>query len=48
VARIEALSNWLGIASWSERTKQALTGAVRDPERLAILAICSPEFLVNA
>lgn len=47
-ARIEALSNWLGIASWSERTKQALTGAVRDPERLAILAICSPEFLVNA
>ena len=48
VARIEALSNWLGISSWSERTKQALTGAVRDPERLAILAICSPEFLVNA
>lgn len=47
-ARIEGLSNWLGIASWSERTKQALNGAIRDPQRLAVLAICSPEYLVNA
>jgi len=47
-ARIEALANWLGIASWSERTKQALNGAIRDPQRLAVLAICSPEYLVNA
>ena len=47
-ARIEGLSNWLGIASWSDRTKQALNGALRDPQRLAVLAICSPEYLVNA
>ena len=47
-ARIEGLSNWLGIASWSDRTKQALNGAIRDPQRLAVLAICSPEYLVNA
>jgi uncharacterized protein (DUF1800 family) len=47
-ARIEGLSNWLGVAGWSERTKQALSGAVRDPQRLAVLAICSPEYLVNA
>ena len=47
-ARIEALSNWLGVASWSDRTKQALSGALRDPQRLAVLGICSPEYLVNA
>jgi uncharacterized protein (DUF1800 family) len=47
-ARIDALANWLGVAAWSERTKQALNGAIRDPQRLAVLGICSPEFLVNA
>jgi uncharacterized protein (DUF1800 family) len=47
-ARIEGLANWLGVASWSERTKQALNGAIRDPQRLAVLGICSPEYLVNA
>lgn len=47
-SRIEGLANWLGVSSWSERTKQALSGAIRDPERLAILAVCSPEYMVNA
>lgn len=47
-SRIEVLADWLGVATWSERTKQALTGAVRDPQRLAVLGICSPEYLVNA
>ena len=47
-ARIDALANWLGVAAWSERTKQALNGAIRDPQRLAVLGICSPEYLVNA
>ena len=47
-ARIEGLANWLGIAAFSDRTVNALSGAIRDPERLAVLAVCSPEFLVNA
>jgi len=47
-ARLEGLANWLGVASWSERTRQALNGAIRDPQRLAVLGICSPEYLVNA
>lgn len=47
-SRIEGLANWLGVSSWSERTKQALSGAIRDPERLATLAVCSPEYMVNA
>ncbi len=46
--RIEALADWLGVAEWSDRTKVALDGALRDPARLAALAICSPEYLVNA
>ena len=47
-SRIDALSNWLGVAAWSERTKRALSGALRDPQRLAVLGMCSPEYLVNA
>lgn len=47
-SRIEGLANWLGVSTWSERTRQAFSGALRDPERLAILAVCSPEYLVNA
>ena len=47
-SRIEGLANWLGVSSWSERTRQAFSGALRDPERLAVLAVCSPEYLVNA
>jgi uncharacterized protein (DUF1800 family) len=47
-ARIDGLANWLGVAEWSSRTKMALTGAVNDPERLALLALCSPEYVVSA
>lgn len=46
--RIEALANWLGISEFSSRTKLALSGAIRDPERLFLLAICSPEYVVSA
>ncbi|MBU3716108.1 MAG: DUF1800 domain-containing protein [Candidatus Nanopelagicaceae bacterium] len=47
-ARVDGLANWLGISSWSERTKLAFSGAIKDPQRLAVLAVCSPEYLVNA
>ena len=46
--RIDALADWLGVAEWSDRTRAAFDGALRDPARLAALAICSPEYLVNA
>lgn len=46
--RIEALANWLGVWKWSDRTSIALRGAIRDPQRLAMLGICSPEYVVSA
>lgn len=46
--RIEALSNWLGVAEWSSRTSLALRGAINDPERMTLLALCSPEYVVSA
>lgn len=47
-ARIDGLADWLGIVEWSSRTKMALNGAIRDPARLALLALCSPEYVVSA
>jgi uncharacterized protein (DUF1800 family) len=46
--RIDFIADWLGIPEWSDRTRMALQGAIRDVQRLALLAICSPEFTVNA
>jgi uncharacterized protein (DUF1800 family) len=46
--RISALADWLGVASWSQRTELALKGALQDPARLTLLAICSPEYIVSA
>ena len=47
-ARIDGLADWLGVVEWSSRTKMALNGAIRDPARLALLALCSPEYVVSA
>jgi len=38
----------LGIAEWSPRTKNALRDAQADPAQFALLALCSPEYLVSA
>ncbi|NBP42375.1 MAG: DUF1800 family protein [Actinobacteria bacterium] len=46
--RIDQLADWLGVAEWSNRTRIALQGAIADPARLVVLAICSPEYLVSA
>lgn len=46
--RINGLADLLGISGWSTRTKIALNGAKNDPERLALLGICSPEYVVSA
>ena len=45
--RADALADWLGVAEWSDRTRSAFDGALRDPARLTVLAICSPEYLVS-
>ncbi len=47
-SRVEAMLDWLGIPSWSGRTSLALRGAQKDPARLALLAVCSPEYVVSA
>jgi len=46
--RVDALADWLGVAAWSDRTKLALKGAQKDPARMTLLAICSPEYVVSA
>jgi len=46
--RVDAVSDWLGIAELSDRTKMALQGAASDPKRLILLALCSPEYIVSA
>lgn len=45
--RADVLADWLGVAEWSDRTRSAFDGALRDPARLTALAICSPEYLVS-
>ncbi|MBM3655722.1 MAG: DUF1800 domain-containing protein [Actinobacteria bacterium] len=47
-SRLDALANWLAVPEWSNRTKMALNGAINDPARLTILALCSPEYVVSA
>jgi uncharacterized protein (DUF1800 family) len=46
--RVDAIADWLGIAELSDRTKFALQDAANDPRRIILLAICSPEYIVNA
>jgi uncharacterized protein (DUF1800 family) len=46
--RITQSADWLGVAEWSPRTKVALRDVQADPAAFAILALCSPEYIVNA
>jgi uncharacterized protein (DUF1800 family) len=46
--RVKYLQNNLGIYQWSKRTSDALTIARNEPERLYLLAINSPEYVVGA
>ena len=41
-------ADWLGLPEWSPRTQTALRSAINDPAQFALLALCSPEYLVNA
>jgi uncharacterized protein (DUF1800 family) len=46
--RLVQSANWLGVAEWSPRTKAALRDAQSDPAQFALLALCSPEYIVSA
>jgi uncharacterized protein (DUF1800 family) len=46
--RMMQSADWLGVPEWSLRTKAALRGAQSDPTQFALLALCSPEYIVSA
>jgi uncharacterized protein (DUF1800 family) len=46
--RVTQSADWLGIPEWSTRTKLALRNAQSDPAQFALLALCSPEYIVSA
>ena len=46
--RVKYLQDLLGVYQWSKRTSDALTIARNEPERLFLLAINSPEYVVGA
>jgi uncharacterized protein (DUF1800 family) len=47
-ARILKSADWLGIPEWSSRTQSALRTSLDDPAQFALLALCSPEYIVSA
>ena len=47
-SRVLKSADWLGVAEWSPRTQLALRGSLADPAQFALLALCSPEFIVSA
>lgn len=46
--RVQKTADLLGVVEWSARTKSALEGNIKSSQRLLLLAICSPEYLVSA
>jgi uncharacterized protein (DUF1800 family) len=46
--RLTMSADWLGVPEWSARTKTALRDAQKDPAQFALLALCSPEYIVSA
>ena len=47
-SRVLKGADWLGVAQWSTRTQAALRSSVSDPAQFALLALCSPEYIVSA
>jgi uncharacterized protein (DUF1800 family) len=41
-------ADWLGVSEWSPRTQSTLRESLSDPAQFALLALCSPEFIVSA
>jgi hypothetical protein len=46
--RTKYLQDLLGVYQWSPRTADALSVAKSEPERMILLAINSPEYVVGA
>ncbi len=46
--RTKYLQDLLGVYQWSPRTADALNIAKAEPERMILLAINSPEYVVSA
>ena len=46
--RVVNSADWLGVAEWSPRTQTTLRASLADPAQFALLALCSPEFIVSA
>jgi uncharacterized protein (DUF1800 family) len=47
-SRVLKSADWLGVAEWSPRTQAALRRSMSDPQQFALLALCSPEYIVSA
>ncbi len=47
-SRVAKSADWLGVPEWSARTQSALRTALDDPAQFALLALCSPEYIVSA
>lgn len=47
-SRVLKSADWLGVAEWSPRTQSALRTSLDDPAQFALLALCSPEYIVSA
>lgn len=47
-SRVLKSADWLGVAEWSARTQSALRDSLNDPAQFALLALCSPEYVVSA
>jgi uncharacterized protein (DUF1800 family) len=45
--RVTQSADWLGVAEWSARTQTALRNS-SNPQEFAVLALCSPEYVVSA
>ena len=46
--RVLASADWLGVGEWSARTQTALRNSLSNPQEFALLALCSPEYVVSA
>jgi uncharacterized protein (DUF1800 family) len=47
-SRVVKSADWLGVPEWSARTQAALRDSLSDPAQFALLALCSPEYIVSA
>ncbi|NDE40177.1 MAG: DUF1800 family protein [Actinobacteria bacterium] len=45
--RTQKSADWLGVPEWSERTKLVLDESASNPAQFALLALCSPDYIVS-